>query len=348
MKTAGRSRRAFSTRLGAALAVASLLAFPTAVSSAAAAPAAAPAVAPAAVPAALPAAGGGRNFCTTLGYGARCRISFGNAGGSGGGKGGIFRSPCNTGRPQDEVDCTDGDGGFWSNSLGCYVKDIPNQPLIEAGEPWWPEGKSPETHRVWWCIDENGDYGGEDGLIWTGRDQNPDTELRFWDDGDGLEQFRTLIGIKFQGLHLGSSPDGVMGNATDEDRVRTPGLVGAPVWLWAKESTEQDSDQISDRVDDTSGTGYFLTYNVDKVRFDMGDGSRPFECSLGQMTEFAAGNAYKEPGCGYKYTKPGRYWVNMWTYFDLRWRDSEGEGGQTIAVRRAKLIEIDEAQVLNK
>lgn len=288
------------------------------------------------------------SICERLGYGASCRLDFGNPGNSGAGGSGGSDGPriprCNlgsygAGKNRIGVPCSN-DAGLWSNAWGCYV--LPFSPQPEANDPVYGEDIK-AGRAVYRCVGVNPDNTAE----FIEREARavpgtPPTQIGSV-DVDGRDQLERALGTQFNALFIGMAPvPFVPGQRATGSEM---GVVGLPTWLWTTPTpfTPFDVEMV-----DTGGTGYRVEAHVVSTTWDMGDGSPKITCSRGEMVEYQPWMKNRTPTCGHTFDKPGRYYVNMWTNFRVTWVDSNGPGGELIRIRRGMVVRIGESQVVNR
>ena len=106
--------------------------------------------------------------------------------------------------------------GYWSNSYHCYISPVEPQP--PAGDPSW-QGHEPGDGAVYNC------YQPQTGLLITVWSQDPPP-----DSGTGPTP-REVAQIAIEQMHLSAINIGI----APEPGPDSIGLVGMPVWMWAKD-----------------------------------------------------------------------------------------------------------------
>lgn len=229
------------------------------------------------------------------------------------------------------VPCTS-EYGNWNNTLNCYVE--PADPPPPAGDPAW-KGHEPGDGAVYNCF-------------------QPQTSL--------LTQ--TWFAEPPEGAAAGPSPREVAQMAiakmnlsaididiTPEPGAHRVGLVGMPVWLWAKNPNNQTYGPTTASAS-AGGITVTATARVHAITWDMGDGST-IECrTVGTPYEPTYGKS-ASPDCGHTYElssarEPNqRYTVTATSEWVITWQGA----GQTGTIRlnglsRSVEIAVGEAQVL--
>lgn len=283
-------------------------------------------------------------ICESLGLGAQCRIDFGNPENSMGikaGKGddngnGPVRPLCNLGPPKfDGVPCLS-DAGLWSNDWQCYV--VPMAPQPDASDPKWGKDIAKGAH-VYDCSGWDGKHVlPSKPRAEAGRPSTLIGNVSL----DKKEQLERALGIELNSLFVGMAPKPTAGS---KSRGAGMGVVGTQVWMWGNPTPFTPWERETPK-DDPSG--YWAHARVTHLSWDMGDGTPRKVCTRAQMVEYQPWMKNRTPECGHKYTKPGRYWVNMWTHFRVEWNDVHGLGGEEIILRRSMTVRIGENQVVNQ
>lgn len=233
--------------------------------------------------------------------------------------------------PPGPVPCSSPDG-YWSNSCHCYISAVDPQP--SAGDPSW-QGHDPSDGTVYNC------YQPQTGLLITIWSQ--DSPLNSGARPTPREVAQLAIDqMKLSAINIGIAPE------PGPDSV---GLVGMPVWMWAKAPNDHTFGPITARAS-AGGITITATAKVLRVTWDMGDGTEvvcttagtPYTPTYGRKNSPDCGHTYKqssahEPGETYTVTATSS-WVITWS-----------GAGQTGTIRlnglsRSTQIRIGEAQVL--
>jgi hypothetical protein len=233
--------------------------------------------------------------------------------------------------PPGPVPCSS-PGGYWSNGYRCYISTVSPQP--PAGDPTW-QGHHPGDGAVYNC------YQPETGIllmIWA-QDAPPNS-------GVGPSP-RQVAQLAINQMHLAAIDIGI----APKPEPNSIGLVGMPVWMWAKNPGDHTVGPITSSAS-AGGITITATARLLRVTWDMGDtntvicktAGTPYEPSFGRQ---------KSPDCGHVYRKssadkPGRkFTVSATSDWVVTWSGA----GQTGTIRlggltRSTHITIGEAQVL--
>ena len=233
--------------------------------------------------------------------------------------------------PAGPVPCTSG-SGYWSNTYNCYIS--PAHPVPPAGDPSW-QGHLPGDGAVYQC------YQPQTGIeiyVWS---QNPPPGSGAGPTPRAVAQ-RAIDQMNLQAIDIGIAPE------PGPDSV---GLVGMPVWLWAK---HPDSHTYGPTTASASAGGITATATarVEKITWDLGDGTTIVCQSAGTPYEPRYGNR-PSPDCGHVYDKSsagqpdGKFTVTATSHWAITWSGA----GQTGTIRlngltRSVEITVGEAQVL--
>jgi hypothetical protein len=233
--------------------------------------------------------------------------------------------------PAGPVPCTS-DNGFWSNSYNCYIKALDPQPA--ADDPIW-QGHEPGVGAMYACYQP---LTGMGTFIWA---ENPPP-------GSGVGPSpRQVAEIAIKQMSLSAIDIGIVPRPGPD----SVGLVGMPVWMWAKNPSDHTYGPITASAS-AGGITISATAKVLRIAWDMGDGTRvvcdtagtPYDPSYGRRSSPDCGHVYQRssahrPGESYTVTATSD-WVVTWS-----------GAGQTGSIRLAGLsrstqITIGEAQVL--
>ncbi|MGN6130455.1 MAG: hypothetical protein ACTHOK_08970 [Nocardioidaceae bacterium] len=233
--------------------------------------------------------------------------------------------------PAGPVPCTSG-SGYWSNTYNCYIS--PAHPVPPAGDPSW-QGHQPGDGVVYQC------YQPQTGIeiyVWA---QNPPPGSGAGPTPRAVAQ-HAIDQMNLQAIDIGIAPE------PGPDSV---GLVGMPVWLWAK---HPDSHTYGPTTASASAGGITVTATarVEKITWDLGDGTTIVCQSAGTPYEARYGNR-PSPDCGHVYDKSsagqpsGKFTVTATSDWAITWSGA----GQTGTIRlngltRSVEITVGEAQVL--
>ena len=233
----------------------------------------------------------------------------------------------------EKVPCTS-DDGVWDGD--CYVKATDPQPPMN--DPLW--------------------QGNTEGLIVT---CTPPCLALPNQHGDSQRDEFCVVPITRWAAALAGAPDPAqlaeravaemalhaidIGIVPEEgpDRV---GIVGMPQWMWVNEPAPNTFGPITRTA--TAGTASVTaTASVDKVVWDMGDGST--------VTCVGPGTPYEDrfdlaesPDCGYRYTKQGRYEVTATSYWTVAWEGMGRSDTIPLEFTATANIVMGEAQVITQ
>jgi len=233
--------------------------------------------------------------------------------------------------PAGPVPCSSSDG-YWSNTYNCYIHILKPQP--PAGDPNW-QGHQPGDGAVYNC------YQPQTGIviyIWA---QNAPPGAGAGPTPRDVARL-AIKRMRLRAVDIGIAPK------PGPDSV---GLVGMPVWMWAKAPNDHTYGPITASAS-AGGITITATAKVLRITWDMGDGTKvvcqtagtPYKASYGQK---------RSPDCGHVYMKSStnqpnkRYTVTATSDWVITWAGA----GQTGTIRlggltRSTQITIGEAQVL--
>lgn len=222
--------------------------------------------------------------------------------------------------------------GSWNNSYGCYLE--PADPPPPAGDPAW-KGHEPGDGAVYNC------YQPQTTLliqIWSAA---PPPGSAAGPSPREVAQM-AVEKLNLKAIEIGITPE------TGPDRV---GLVGMPVWLWAR---SPDSRTYGPATASASAGGITVTATarVHEITWDMGDGTT-VECRTAGTPYEASFGKKASPDCGHVYRlssareSGGTYTVTATSAWVITWQGA----GQTGTIRldglsRTVEIAVGEAQVL--
>ena len=256
-------------------------------------------------------------------------VSPGEGGGSsagvgGGGSGATAPRTCS--HLDSEVPCHDTELGWWSSSMGCYVRLTTPQPPADA-LVW--DGRTDGDGAIYDCaVPSPGLLGGS--VVYT-----------FWAASapagpDPAVMAETAVAsMDLKPVSIGIVP---------EDKPGSVGLVGLPVWLWVANPTAQSWGPIT-RTASAGGVSVTATAKVSWVRWLMGDGEVVVCRNKGTVYEDRFGKA-DSPTCGYRYTKQGTYTVRAESHWVVSWSGMGRTGTIPVQVLGSTRITVGELQVL--
>ena len=230
-----------------------------------------------------------------------------------------------TGEPR-EVDCTT-EAGYWSNALNCWVKAVTPPP---ADGPFW-EGNYPKG-AIYNCTYPP-DFPGTNVWFWS---LNPPAGPAAPPNPRALAQ-RAIAQMALRAVTIGIVPEPGAGRV---------GLIGMPTWMWAEAPGPNTMGPIT-RSASAGGWTVTATAKVDKVVWDMGDGSS-VTCT-GPGTPYADSYGKQDsPTCGHTYTRQGRYSVTATSYWTVSWSGIGQSGTIPLQFSRSATITMGESQVLTQ
>lgn len=235
------------------------------------------------------------------------------------------------GPPAGPVPCKAAEG-YWSNNLNCYVRQADPQP--PASDPSW-KGHEPGDGAVYLCFQP------QTGILITLWSQDEPAGA-----GGGVTP-REVAQIAIADMELSAVRIGI----APKPGPNSVGLVGMPVWMWARNPDDHTFGPIKATAT-AGGITIAATAKVLKVIWDMGDGTAVICKTAGKPYNPSYGRK-ESPTCGHKYMKssagqPGeKFKVSATSDWVVTWSGA----GQTGTIRlnglvRSTQITIGEAQVL--
>ena len=233
--------------------------------------------------------------------------------------------------PAGPVPC-ESESGYWSNTLNCYVKLMDPQP--PAGDSAW-QGHEPGDGAVYLC------YQPQTGIVlfrWSG---NPPDRAGQGPTPRVVAQ-QAIASMALQAIRIGITP------APSEDSV---GIVGMPVWMWAR---EPDAETVGPATATASAGGITITATatLHRVTWVMGDGTTVVCRTPGSPYQPEYG-MQGSPDCGHTYvtSSAGQAEDKFTVTATSDWVVSWSGAGQTGTIRlngltRTVRIAVGEAQVL--
>lgn len=229
------------------------------------------------------------------------------------------------------VNCTS-ESGYWSNHYNCYIRMLDPQP--PAGDPTW-RGHREGDGAVYVCYQPQTYI---DVYLWSA---NPPPGA-----GNGPTPREVAqVAINRMGLRavdIGIAPE------PGADRL---GLVGMPVWLWAKNPDSHTYGPITSSAS-AGGITVTATARVHQVTWEMGDGSKvvchtagtPYKASYGKKASPDCGHTYETSSA---HNSGGRFTVTAGSDWVISWRGA-GQAGtiRLDGLQRSVQIAVGEAQVL--
>lgn len=244
-----------------------------------------------------------------------------------------YFDPSKQGVPGDAgpVPCS-GPYGYWSNALNCYVQlaDPPPPP----GDPAW-KGHDVGDGAVYNCFQPQTSLLTQ---IWSAE---PPAGAAAGPSPREVAQM-AVEKLRLKAIDIGITP---------EPRPDSVGLVGMPVWLWAKNPDGQTYGPSTASAS-AGGITVTATARVHAITWDMGDGTT-VECRTAGTPYDPTFGKKASPDCGHTYElssarEPGRrYTVTATSAWVITWQGA----GQTGTIRlnglsRSVDIAVGEAQVL--
>lgn len=233
--------------------------------------------------------------------------------------------------PPGPVPCTSNDG-YWSNSYNCYIRVLAPQP--PAGDPNW-QGHEPGDGAVYSC------YQPQTGIlvdIWA-QDPPPGS-------GAGPTP-REVAQLAIERMRLSAIDIGIAPKPGPD----SVGLVGMPVWMWAK-SPSDNTYGPSTASATAGGMTITATARVRRITWDMGDGTEVV-CNTAGTAYMPSFGRRESPDCGHTYEKSSAhmagdvYNVTATSSWVVTWSGA-GQSGTILlnGLSRTTQIRIGEAQVL--
>lgn len=248
--------------------------------------------------------------------------------------GGCFWDPGKQGLsspPAGPVPCNS-PAGYWSNAYNCYIKSATPQP--PAGDPVW-QGHEPGDGAIYSC------YQPQTGILITVWAADPPGNSGSGPTPREVAEL-AIDEMALRAIDIGIAPEPGPGSV---------GLVGMPVWLWAR---DPDAHSVGPTSASASAGGLTIaaTARLHRIVWDLGDGTEvicrtagtPYHPSFGRQAS---------PDCGHIYAKAsshqpdGVYTVTASSDWVITWAGA----GQTGTIRlnglvRSVQITAGEAQVL--
>lgn len=233
--------------------------------------------------------------------------------------------------PPGPVPCSS-PNGYWSNSHNCYIGPIDTVP--PAGDPIW-QGHEAGDGALYNC------YQPQTNLVVTIWSQDPPPNSGAGPTPREVAQL-AIKQMQLSAINIGIAPE------PGPDSI---GLVGMPVWMWAKTPNQHTVGPITERAT-AGGMSITATAKVLRITWDMGDGTEVVCDTAG--TPYKPSYGRKEsPDCGHVYKKSSAreadhaFTVTATSSWVITWSGA----GQTGTIRlnglnRSTQIRIGEAQVL--
>lgn len=265
-----------------------------------------------------------------------CSPGGGGSGGGGGsapdpGRSGEKATKCYYG--DKEVDCSNG-AGTWSWSVGAWCRKTNPQPP-QTDHVWG--GKT--TGMVYSCTPPSSNLSTPDlGLTfqrWLPTSPElppPDPEVLAW---------RALASVNLQPIDLGVAPEPLAKNAS------SLGAVGLPVWLWADTTSPRKTGPVSASASERGYT-VSITARLRNITWNLGDGSAPITCGIGQRFDPAAMGPHTPVVCGRQtgYAKQGEYTITATSNWEVSWTGIGRSGVIPYDRETSDTVRIGEIQVV--
>jgi hypothetical protein len=224
------------------------------------------------------------------------------------------------------VSCVDG-ASRWSNDRQCYVSRLEPQP--PAGASVW-EGRTPDEGAVYVCAGGVGTSGYQ---FWAATAPAapappPDPQV--------------VARLAIEDMALRAVDIGIV----PEDRPDRVGAVGMPVWLWVEDVGPHTWGPIT-RTASVGGYSVSATAEVDRVEWDMGDGTVVTCYTPGTRWAPSTRTITESPDCGHVYSEQGNpYAVTASTYWQVTWSGIGQSGLIPLTTTASTNVLIGEVQVL--
>lgn len=238
--------------------------------------------------------------------------------------------------PPGPVPCTK-NGAYWSNSYHCYIS--PAKPPPPASDPNW-QGHQPGDGAIYNCDQP------QTGLLIEIWSANPPP-------GAGQQLTPQQVAqLAIKKMNMNAINVGLVPTPT-ESNPNAMGVIGVPVWMWASNPTSTTYGPLTASAS-AGGITVTATATVERVEWDMGDGSAPINCGQGTPYNSSVDGTKASPDCGYTYQKPSwnkpkhRYTVTASSYWKVDWSGAGQQGTIRLpALVSTVQIKEGELQVLN-
>lgn len=235
---------------------------------------------------------------------------------------------------QGPVPCQD-NGHWWSNANQCYmwVADPQPPPTDPAWGGHYPDG------AIYGC--QVLGYGAIP--VWLA---NPPDR-----PGTGTTPYQVAqLAINQMSMHaitVGLAP------MPTEANPKAMGVIGVPVWMWVQNPTSTTYGPLTASAS-AGGITVTATATVERVEWDMGDGSSQVRCGKGTRYNSSVDGTNQSPDCGYTYQKTSwdkpnhEYTVSAQSYWRVDWAGAGQQGTIRLpALVSTVHIKEGELQVLN-
>ena len=222
--------------------------------------------------------------------------------------------------------------GYWSNANQCYIQA--NNPQPPAGFVGW-QGHQPGDGAVYLCYQPQSDIAI---YFWA---LNPPPASGAGPPPQAIAQV-AIQRMNLSAITIGLAPNPGPGSV---------GLVGMPVWMWARNPTVQTSGPVTATAS-AGGMTINATARLVQVTWSMGDGSTVI-CRTTGTPYLPADGQRPSPDCGHTYltsssNQPGgTFTVTATSDWVVTWSGAGQTGTiQVPGLSRSTRIRVGEAQVL--
>lgn len=211
----------------------------------------------------------------------------------------------------DQIPC-DAQGGWWSATRQCYVRELKPQPA--QTDPLWQDVAGGQTDgTLYECVLPLGQLGPYI-LFWAGTPPVSTAHVV------------ALAARAIQSLHLRAIDVGMAPTPTST-APGSIGIVGLPVWLWVKDPTARTWGPATGTATD-GALAVTVTARVKQIAWTMGDGSPTITCTNPGMPYAASYGKQPSPTCGYTgYQKQGSYTVQARSTWTIDYTSTVGVTG---------------------
>lgn len=222
--------------------------------------------------------------------------------------------------------------GSWSSIAAAWCRVAPTQPPVT--DPAW--GGNTEG-AIYLCTRPGFDLTPDPNLTYTRWLPAPPEAARV----DPREvALRILARLDLEAVELGMFPRG------DSD-VRLS-FVGWNNWMWAESPSQRQWGPLSSS-DSASGITVTLTAEVERVEWDMGDGT---VVTCGKATPWSqartqGGRNVASPDCGHVYERMGTYTVTATSHWNVQWSGGGQSGSLPFSLSRSTDYLVGEYQAVN-
>lgn len=228
------------------------------------------------------------------------------------------------------IECSTGMGN-WSSRVGAWCTPAPTQPPFS--DPAWG-GRS--DGAIYLCTRPRFDLTPDANMTATRWLPDP-PEAEAVDPREVA--LRLLARLDLEAIDIGLQPRG--------DTPKRMSYVGWNVWMWADSPSQEKWGPIS-ASDSGSGVAVSLSAEVDRVEWDMGDGT-VVTCGRGRPWTMVAtsGKNVASPDCGHVYEEMGTYTVTARSYWSVNWSGAGQSGTLPLTLERSVDHIVGEWQSVN-